>query len=182
MRIELNLIPEAVLLHRERAARRRILVGVPLVAVLVLASVYAGLLAQERQARRASSDIETQLVPVRSRAAQLSQLENEIEALTARRQQLQSVLGRPHDLSGLLQDLGRLIPQDVWLQSLRVEGDAVTLTGNALALRSVAQFAVTLTQAPRLDQIQVRGIQQVASGAAQVTQFEMTARLRRGAP
>lgn len=182
MRIELNLIPEAVLLRRERAARRRILVGVPLVAVLLLAAMYVVLRTQETQARQAASAIEAQLVPLRPAAARLGQLENEIEELTARRQQWQAVLGHPRDLSSLLQDVSRLIPQDVWLQSLRVEGDAVSLTGHALALRSVAQFAVTLAQSPRLDQVQVRGVQQVGFGTQQVTQFEMTARLRRGAP
>lgn len=182
MRLALYLIPEAVLLRREQASRRRIVVGVPLVAVLVLVGLYTLLHTQERQARAAAKAIEAQLAPLRPAAARLGRLESETDELTARRQQLQAALGRPRQLSGLLQDLGRLIPDGVWLQSLRVEGDAVSLTGRALTIRPVAQFVVTLGESSWLEGIQVRGIQQTAIGAQQVTQFEMTARLRRGAP
>jgi len=182
MRIDLNLIPAAVLRRREQASRRRALIGIPIIVLAGVAGIYAVLLADARQARDAARDSEARLAAVRPVALRVSQLQAEIADLEQRRQALVALAGRPQArLSPVLAEVSHLIPQDAWLQSLTVDAGAVTLAGYALELRSVARFGATLAQSAFFDQVRVQNLQQVAAGRRSITQFQITARLK-GAP
>jgi len=178
MQIVLNLVPPSVLERRERAARRRALVGVPLLAAAVIALVYALLAYQAAQVRAGARETEALLVPLRPAAVRLSQLQAETEELEGRRQRLRAAFGAPGTLSVLLEDISRLIPTTAWLQSLAVEGRTVTLTGSTTDLSAVALFATTLTRSRVVAAVEMRSIQQAAVGDRMVTQFQLVARIR----
>jgi len=78
----------------------------------------------------------------------------------------------------LLDDVGRLIPRNAWLQTVVVEGTSVTLTGSTTDLSSVALFATSLARSGVLSAVEMRSIQQVVAGNRLVTQFQLAARLR----
>ena len=183
MRIELNLVPASVLRRREQANRRRAVVGVPVLIVAGVAGLYGLLLVQEQQAKDAARDAESRLEGVRSRAVRVSQLQAEIAEFEQGRRALVALAGRPQPrLYPLLGEVSRLIPRDVWLQSLTVEAGGMILTGNALQLRSVAVFAATLAESAFFDQIKVQNLQQIAAGRRAITQFQITLRLKRLGP
>lgn len=177
MRIRLNLTPQTVLRLRETAGRRRTLLAVPVIAALVVASVYGFRVWQERQARQAIRQADEQISPVGDIARRLGGLLNEIQTFDSRRQEIQAFLAQQRTLSVLLEDVSRLIPQNVWLQSLKVEGETLTISGSALDRVSVAQFTISLSRSRVLGQVQLRSLQQGATGARS-TQFLLTARLR----
>jgi Tfp pilus assembly protein PilN len=178
MRIELNLVPGAVQRRREDVSRRRVILAVAVLPVVGLAALYGVLAIDARQAREASRAYDAQLALVRPVAIEVSQLEAEIADLEQRQQRLRGLAGqRQPRLSPMLAEVSRLIPRDVWLQSLTLETGAVTLAGNALHLRSVAVFAANLGGSPLVDQVRVSGLQQV-EGERTITQFQMTLRLR----
>jgi|GEM_PF-3588486 len=178
MKIELTLMPAAVLQRRERTARRRVLLGIPLAAAAVVAVVYALLAQQAGQARAAARETERLLVPLRPAAVRLAQLETETRELEARRERIQALVGRPGALSVLLEDFSRLIPRNAWLQSVVVEGASVTIVGSTTDLSSVGLFATTLARSRVLSGVEMRSIQQVQMGTRLVTQFHLAARLR----
>ena len=178
MKIELTLMPQAVLLRRERSVRRRILFGAPLVTGIAIAVLYVLLAQQASEARRDASETERLLVPLRPAAVRLAQLQAETEDLEARWERIKAVIGRTGAHSVLLDDLSRLIPRNAWLQSVVVEGRVVTLTGATTDLSSVALFATTLERSAVLTAVEMRSIQQVAAGSRLVTQFQIAARLR----
>lgn len=183
MRIALNLVPAAVRQRREQATRRRALVGIPIIAVAGVVGLYAVLLVDARQARDAARDYETRLTAVQPVAVRVSQLQAEIADLEQRRQALVALAGRPQlRLSPLLAEVGRLIPQDTWLQSLTIDAGTVTLTGYALELRSVARFGAGLAQSAVFEQVKVQSLQQVGAGRRTITQYQMTARLKGSGP
>lgn len=179
MRIELNLVPASVLRRREQAARRRAVVGVPILIVAGVAGLYGLLVVQEQQAKDAARDAESRLEGVRARAVRLSQLQAEIAEFEQSRQALAALGGRPRPrLSPVLAEVGALVPRDVWLQALTVETGGMSLTGNSLQLRSIALFASTLAQSALFEQVKVQNLQQVASGRRAITQFQITLRLK----
>lgn len=178
MKIELSLLPQTVQQRRERTARRRLLLGVPLITGLAVAVIYVLLAQQAAQARRDAAETERLLVPLRPAAVRLAQLQAETEDLEARRERIQAVVGRTGAHAALLDDVARFIPHNAWLQSVVVEGAAVTLTGATTDLSSVALFATTLSGSSVLTAVEMRSIQQVAAGSRLVTQFQITARLR----
>ncbi len=178
MKIELTLLPQVVLQRRERAARRRVLFGVPLITGIAIAVIYVLLAQQAAQSRHEARETERLLVPLRPAAVRLAQLQAETDDLEARRERIQAVVGRTGTLSILLDDIGRLIPKNAWLQSVVIEGASVTLTGSTTDLSSVALFATSLARSGVLSAVEMRSIQQVVAGDRLVTQFQLAARLR----
>ncbi len=178
MRIELNLVPAAVQRRREGVSRRRVIVAVAVLPVFGVAALYAVLVIDARQAQEASRDYDARITAVRPVAIEVSLLEGEIADLEQRQQRLRGLVGqRQPRLSPLLAEISRLVPTDVWLQTLTIDAGVVTFAGNALHLRSVAVFAAHLDESPFLDQLRVVGLQEV-EGERTITQFQMTARLR----
>ncbi|HXF81623.1 MAG TPA: PilN domain-containing protein [bacterium] len=178
MKIELTLLPQAVVQRRERASRRRLLIGVPLVTGLLVAVVYVVLAQQVAAARREAGETERLLAPLRPVAVRLGQLQAEADDLEARRERLQAVIGRTGVHSALLDELARTIPRNAWLHAVVVEGAGVTITGAATDLSSAARFAAALGASPLLRGVELRSIQQVAVRDRLVTQFQIAARLR----
>lgn len=178
MRILLNLNPPAIVQRRNQVSRRRVVLGIPLIAAGAIVVVYLLLVSMAARARAAARETETLLVPLRPAAVRLSQLQAETEELESRRMRLQSIFGRPGTLSILLDDVSRLVPKNVWLQSLAVEGSTVSLTGSTTDLSGVALFATTLAQSRVLAGVEMRSIQQVVAGERMVTQFQLTGRLK----
>lgn len=178
MRIELTLLPQAVLRSRERQARRRLLFGLPLATGVAVAVVYVLLAQQAAQSRGEARETERLLAPLRPAAVRLAQLQAETDDLEARRDRIRAVMGRTGAHSALLDDIGRFIPRNAWLQSVVVEGNRVTLTGATTDLSSVAVFTVMLGRSSVLTAVEMRSIQQVAAANRLVTQFQLAGRLR----
>src|SRR3972149_11066827 len=105
MKIELTLLPQVVLQRRERAARRRVLFGVPLVTGISIAVIYVLLAQQAAQSRHQASETERLLVPLRPAAVRLAQLQAGTEDLQARRERGQAGGGRLGALSRLVDEM-----------------------------------------------------------------------------
>ena len=181
MHTKLTLMPQAVLRRREFAARRRVLVGVPLIALAIVALLYVLLVQQVAQARRTAKDVEKQLAPLRPVAAHLTQLQTEIEEFGRRQQDIQGLL-QHRRWSALLEDISRLIPRDVWLQSLALQVGTVTVSGSTRDLRSAAQFARSLERSAAVAQVQIQALREVRSGAEDITEFQLVVRLKESVP
>lgn len=178
MRILLNLNPPAIVQRRDQVTRRRMVLGIPLIAAGAIVLIYVLLVSVAARARAGARETEALLVPLRPAAVRLAQLQAETEELESRRMRLQSIFGRPGTLSILLDDVSRLVPRNVWLQSLAVEGSMVSLTGSTTDLSAVALFATTLAQSRVLAGVEMRSIQQAVAGERMVTQFQLTGRLK----
>lgn len=178
MRILLNLNPPLVVQRRAQATRRRALLGIPVVVGAAVFLIYVMLMSTAARARATARETETLLIPLRPAAIRLSQLQAEAEELESRRMKLESILGRPGILSILLDDVSRLVPKNVWLQSLSVEGPIVTISGSTTDLSAVALFTTTLGQSSALTGVEMRSIQQGVAGERMVTQFQLTGRLK----
>ncbi|MGH2398300.1 MAG: PilN domain-containing protein [bacterium] len=178
MRILLNLNPPVIAQRRGRTSQRRMILGIPVIAAGAIVLVYVLLISVAGRSRAVARETETLLVPLRPAAVRLSQLQAETEELERRRMQLQSVIGRPGTLSILLEDVSRLVPKNVWLQSLAVEGSTVTLSGSTTDLSAIALFATTLARSRVLAGVEMRSIQQGVAGERMVTQFQLSARLK----
>ncbi|SRR5713226_7788237 len=183
MRIGLNLVPATILRRRDQAVQRRTVIVIPVLIIAGVVALFGALVTQERRAAQKARELEQQLVQLRPLVIYLSELQAETTELEQRQQTLRTITGqRQVRLSPLLAEISRLIPQDVWLQSLIVDAGGVTLAGNALDLRSVALFAATLNRSAVVDQVKLQSLQQVSAGRRAITQFQMAARLKAQVP
>ena len=115
------------------ASARRVLSGAG-VAAGVLALAFGGLFIHQRSVvddRRAElHDVETRLVAAQARAAEVQQAQ---AASAARLSAFQSVVAQRLAWEDVLRDLARVIPANVWLQSLQATSPSPTATATGAA-------------------------------------------------
>lgn len=181
MRITLNLMPAAIAARREARRRQRVLVGIPVLIILAVVVPYGILVGQTNAARSAAQDAEQQLAVLRPVATQLTQLQAETEEFRRREQDIRGLVQAVPRRVALLQGLSRVIPQDMWLRTLTLAEDRLTLQGTALQRISVARFAQDLNRIG-VFQVQIQFLRQERAGTTDVTTFQMTARVRGSTP
>jgi Tfp pilus assembly protein PilN len=177
MRITLNLMPAAMVERREARRRRRVLVGIPLLIVGAIALPYALLTSQAGSARRTVRETDQLLAPLRPVVLQLTQLQEQTEEFQRREQEIRALLQGTPRRAGLLEGISGVIPQDMWLQSLALGQDRMSVSGSALQRLSVARFIQDLTRIGAAN-IRVQFLRQERVGAIEVTSFHLTARVR----
>ncbi|MDP3766618.1 MAG: hypothetical protein Q8S13_01255, partial [Dehalococcoidia bacterium] len=91
MRILLNLNPPAIVQRRDQVTRRRMVLGIPLIAAGAIVLIYVLLVSVAARARAGARETEALLVPLRPAAVRLAQLQAETEELESRRMRLQSI-------------------------------------------------------------------------------------------
>ncbi|MDR7400804.1 MAG: PilN domain-containing protein [Armatimonadota bacterium] len=182
MRIVLNLLPPSVVQRRRRAARRRVLIGLPLIGAAAAAGAWAVIQVSLHQARAAVEDVGRQLQVVQPIAVEVLRLQAEIADLEERRRALAALAGQQVPRTPVLDEISRTIPHDAWLQSLTIDGQTVSLGGQSLTLRSVAEFASSLEASPVFSGVRVASLQQVSAAPRPVVQFRIDARLEGRAP
>ena len=158
MRIRLNLMPERVLREREARSRRRVLFGIPLIGIASVVAMYLLLAAQEGAATLSARNAEQFLAPLRPTAQQVLEMQQEAETLERQREELSAAMRQRRQWTGLLVEVGRVIPQDAWLTSMTLDASTMTLAGFALSLRSVASFTQSLGFVPGITRSEERRV------------------------
>ena len=125
------------------ASARRVLSGAG-IAAGVLALSFGGLFVQQRSVvddRRAElHDVETRLVAAQARAAEVQQAQ---AASAARLSTFQTVVAQRLAWESVLRDLARVIPANVWLQSLTATSPSPTAAGVGAAAPVAATTPAT---------------------------------------
>ena len=118
------------------ASARRVLSGAG-IAAGVLALAFGGLFIHQRgvvdDRRSALHDVETRLVAAQARAAEVQAAQ---AASAARLTAFQTVVAQRLAWEDVLRDLSRVLPANVWLQSLNATSPSPTATAAGLRLRS----------------------------------------------
>lgn len=77
---------------------------------------------------------------LKSGSLQLVERQKELETLEADLRSLQGLVGVGGRWASILEELRAITPTDLWLTSLKTEGDKIEMTGAALDYKAVAYF------------------------------------------
>jgi pilus assembly protein HofN len=100
-------------------------------AVCVIAVVIALALQKEFADRQYLKELNRQITQLQPRAARSSSLDRRIAQLKARIDLLDRYRARTKDDIDIVNELTRLLPPPVWINSLEIHPDAVTISGEA---------------------------------------------------
>lgn len=147
--IRINLLP-----HREEKRRERrqqffaisgaMVVGGLLIALLVH-SIYAGYI--ERQERK-NAFLKAEIAKLDQQIAEIKRLRDQINALLARKQVIESLQGRRAEAVHLFNELALRMPEGVYLKSVKQVGGRVTLVGYAQSNARVSHLMRGLDESP----------------------------------
>ena len=183
--ILINLLP-----HREAARKRRreaffaALGASAFVGVLIAGGIYAWYAAQISNQQGRNTVLTSEIKRLEAQIKDIATLQEEIAALRARQQAVEDLQSDRNVPVHLLAELTRLLPDGVYLTSMRQVNDTVTMTGVAQSnervselLRALSGGSVWLAR-PELVEI-VAGNIAVGKEQRRVSNFTMRVKLLR---
>jgi len=84
--------------------------------------------------------------------------------------------------SNLLNDIAKIIPENVWLTSLSSKGPQLSLEGMSLTANTIAHFMKKLESAADLEQIELDKITQTTVADKKIKKFKITCNIKRLKP
>lgn len=151
--IRINLLPHREEKRRERRQQFYVISGGMVVLGLVIAllvhTIYAGYI--ERQESK-NAFLKAEIAKLDLEIAEIRRLREQIEALLARKQVIESLQGNRAETVHLFNELAQRMPEGVYLKSVRQSGGRVTLVGYAQSNARVSHLMRSLDESPFLEQ------------------------------
>jgi len=187
--IRINLLP-----HREqkRQARQRqfytLMISLAILGLAVIALVH-GILAAQIQSQEARNRVlKGEIAKLDEQIKEIDRLRDQIQAVLARKQVVETLQGNRSEAVHLLDQLVRQLPDGIYLRSIRQTDARVTIVGYAQSNARVSTLMRNIEASPWLGTPELVEIKLVpAPGAPKdrnltINEFTMTFLVKRAAP
>lgn len=172
--IRINLLPHREEKRRERRQQFYAISGVMVVAGLLIAllvhTVYAGYI--ERQESK-NSFLKTEIAKLDQQIAEIKRLREQVDALLARKQVIESLQGRRAEAVHLLNELAQRMPEGVYLKSVKQTGARVVLVGYAQSNARVSHLMRSLEESPFLEEPGLVEVKAATVNGRRVSEFTL---------
>lgn len=182
--ILINLLP-----HREAARKRRremfyaALGASAFAGALVAGAIWLWFSAQIANQQNRNLVLSNEIKRLDAQIKDIASLQEEIQALRARQQAVEDLQADRNMPVYLLTELARLLPDGVYITSMKQSGPAVTLVGTAQSNERVSELLRNLSIGPWLTRPElseiVAGTVTVGKDARRVANFRLNVRLAR---
>jgi len=172
--IRINLLP-----HRaeKRQARQLQFIALSVISVvlgaLLVGVVDAAISAQISYQERRNAYLKQETAVLDKQIEEINKLRAETQSLLARKSVVESLQSTRSDVVHLLDQMLRILPDGVYLNSLKQKGNRINLVGSAQSNARVSTLMRAIEDSPWLDTPTLVEIHAVGSGAARVSQFTL---------
>lgn len=180
MSVRINLLPHRE--ERRKRGRQHFAVLGGLTAVLGAAIVGAGYLyigGQIDNQNDRNVYLKSQIAILDKEIAEIKKLKDEIAALLARKQIIETLQADRAQTVHLMDQLVRQMPEGVYLRSLKQSGLAVSINGYAQSNARVSTLMRNIESSPWLDNPKLIEIKASKVGSKRLSEFNMTLQLKR---
>jgi len=172
--IRVNLLP-----HRAEKRRAR---QIQFIALCVISVVLAGLLVgsvevaistQISYQERRNAYLKEQTAELDKQIAEIKKLREQTQALLARKNVVEGLQSTRSDVVHLLDQMLRILPDGVYLKSLKQTGNKIVLLGFAQSNARVSTLMRAVEDSPWLDSPALVEIKATGSGAGRINEFTL---------
>ncbi len=186
--IRINLLP-----HREqkRQARQRqfytLVISLVVLGLAVIALVHGVLVNQiERQESR-NRVLKAEIAKLDEQIKEIDRLRDQIQAVLARKQVVETLQGNRSEAVHLLDQLVRQLPDGVYLRTVRQSGAKVTVVGYAQSNARVSTLMRNIEASPWLTKPELAEVKLVAmpgtkDASQKINEFTLSFQIKRTAP
>jgi len=184
--IKINLFPKE--LEKKVAVREKkfLLSGIVLLVVAGFSGLYFLKVAQYVRFKKQLRKVEKELVLLETIVKKVDEIEKSKEALSKKLEVIQSLMGNRLMYPQLLEDLARIVPSRVWLNSLKTksESDFLTISIEASAIDNyaIADFITKLGEGSNFSKVELTKItsKKRKEGEEVIRNFGVTCEYRQG--
>lgn len=178
--IRINLLPHREIKRRERRQQFFVvagaMVGVGLLIGAVVHTIIGGYI--ERQERR-NTFLKGEITKLDAEIAEIKRLREQIDALLARKQVIESLQETRIQSVQLLSELAGRIPEGIYLRSIKQTGGKVALLGYAQSNARVSHLMRSLDESPFLAQPALVEIKSATQNNRRVSDFALNVSIER---
>ncbi|NMG74291.1 PilN domain-containing protein [Aromatoleum diolicum] len=178
--IRINLLPHRELKRRERRkqfyAFSGVMVVVGLVIGVIVHTVIAGYV--ERQERR-NAFLKTEITKLDAEIAEIKRLREQIDALLARKQVIESLQATRAQSVQLLNELATRVPDGVYLRSIKQAGAKIALLGYSQSNSRVSNLMRSLDESAFLEQPGLVEVKSATLNKRRVSDFALNINIER---
>lgn len=172
--MRINLLP-----HRAEKRRARQIQFISLCVIsVILAALVVGVVHMAINARidyqqRRNQYLKTETAKLDRQIAQIKKLRAQTQALLARKEVVENLQSTRSDVVHLLDQMLRILPDGVYLHSLKQSGNKINLIGYAQSNARISTLMRAIDDSPWLDSPTLVEIHATTANGARVSQFTL---------
>lgn len=172
--IRINLLPHRAEKRRARQIQFASLCVISVVlAALVVGMVHVAISARIDYQQRRNEYLKTETAKLDRQIAEIKKLREQTQALLARKEVVENLQSTRSDVVHLLDQMLRILPDGVYLASLKQTGNRIELVGYAQSNARISTLMRAIEDSPWLDSPTLVEIHATSANGTRVSQFTL---------
>lgn len=172
--IRINLLPHRAEKRRRRKIQFGVLSGLSFaLGVLVVGLGYGYLSARIFYQDQRNNYLNGEIAKLDKQIEEIKRLRQQVKALLARKDVVEKLQSTRADVVHLMDQMLRILPQGVYLKSLKQVGDNVSITGYAQSSARVSTLMRAIDESPWLESPQLIQVRAAVIGKVRTNEFAM---------
>jgi type IV pilus assembly protein PilN len=172
--IRINLLPHRAEKRRARQIQFIALCVISVVlAALLVGSVQVAISTQISYQERRNTYLKQETVVLDKQIEEINKLREQTQALLARKNVVEGLQSTRSDVVHLLDQMLRILPDGVYLKTLKQTGNKINLVGYAQSNARISTLMRAIEDSPWLDSPSLIEIHASGTGAARVSEFTL---------
>jgi type IV pilus assembly protein PilN len=181
--IRVNLLPHRAEKRRARQIQLIAFAGISiLLGLLVVVFVHVAFSTQIFYQERRNQYLKDETVVLDKQIAEIKKLREQTDALLARKNVVENLQTTRSDVVHLLDQMLRILPDGVYLKSLKQTGNKINLVGSAQSNARVSTLMRAIEDSPWLESPSLVEIHAAGGGNARTSEFTLNFSLKKQAP
>lgn len=172
--IRINLLPHRAEKRRARQLQFAILSGLSLVAgIVIIGLVHAAIDTRISYQGRRNDYLKQQIVVLDKEIAEIKKLREQTQSLLARKNVVENLQSTRSSVVHLLDQILRILPDGVYLKSLKQTGDKISIVGLAQSNARVSTLMRAIEDSPWVNTPTLIEIHASTSAGARLSEFSL---------
>lgn len=172
--IRVNLLPHRAEKRRARQVQFTIFSGISLaLGVLVVGFVHMLISSQISYQERRNEYLKQEIVVLDKQIAEIKKLREQTQSLLARKTVVEDLQSTRSSVVHLLDQMLRILPDGVYLRSLKQSGNKISLVGHAQSNARVSTLMRSIEDSPWLDSPTLVEIHASTAAGARLSEFSL---------
>ncbi|MDO8812372.1 MAG: PilN domain-containing protein [Gallionella sp.] len=173
--IRINLLPHRAEKRRVRQIQFAALCVISVVlGALLVGFVHAAISSRISYQERRNEYLKQETAILDKQIAEIKKLREETQSLLERKNVVENLQSTRSDVVHLLDQMLRILPEGVYLKTLRQTGNKINITGYAQTNARISTLMRAIENSPWLDSPSLGVIQASSAGGARVSEFTLT--------
>jgi len=178
--MRINLLPHRELKRKARMQQIAALTGITVVlGAIVVGVVHLAIIGQIEYQNGRNKYMQDQIVILDKQIEEIKKIKEQTQALLARKKVVETLQGNRSEVVHLLDQLVRLLPDGVYIKSIKQTGQNISLTGYAQSSARVSTLMRNLESSPWLESPALGQISAATVNNARLNEFSLIVKITR---